>query len=51
MSNPSRWPLRVGLVGYGFAGRIFHAPLVHATPGLELAAICSSPGVAWTRGA
>ncbi|ATU74036.1 oxidoreductase [Komagataeibacter rhaeticus] len=42
MSNPSRWPLRVGLVGYGFAGRIFHAPLVHATPGLELAAICSS---------
>ncbi|KAB8123896.1 oxidoreductase [Komagataeibacter medellinensis] len=42
MPNPHRWPLRVGLVGYGFAGRIFHAPLIHATPGLELAAICSS---------
>jgi scyllo-inositol 2-dehydrogenase (NADP+) len=34
--------LLVGLVGYGFAGRIFHAPLIHATPGMRLAAIVSS---------
>ncbi|MBE7730298.1 oxidoreductase [Komagataeibacter sp. FXV3] len=41
MSTSPRWPLRVGLVGYGFAGRIFHAPLINATPGLELVAVCS----------
>ena len=32
-------PLRVGLVGYGLAGSVFHAPLIAATPGLELAAV------------
>ncbi|MBZ9557539.1 MULTISPECIES: oxidoreductase [unclassified Modicisalibacter] len=32
----------VGLVGYGFASRTFHAPLIQATPGLELAAVSSS---------
>ena len=32
-------PVRVGLVGYGLAGAVFHAPLVAATPGLELAAV------------
>jgi predicted dehydrogenase len=31
--------VRVGLVGYGLGGSTFHAPLVAATPGLELAAI------------
>lgn len=31
--------LRVGLLGYGVAGAVFHAPLVAATPGLELAAV------------
>lgn len=31
--------LRVGLIGYGVAGAVFHAPLVTATPGLELAAV------------
>lgn len=35
-------PLRVGLVGYGFAGKTFHAPLIAATPGLSLAAVASS---------
>ncbi|MET0234811.1 MAG: Gfo/Idh/MocA family oxidoreductase [Kibdelosporangium sp.] len=30
---------RVGILGYGIAGRVFHAPLVSATPGLTLAAI------------
>ncbi|MGW0808057.1 Gfo/Idh/MocA family oxidoreductase [Nonomuraea sp. NPDC002799] len=31
--------IRVGLVGYGTAGAYFHAPLVHATPGLTLTAV------------
>lgn len=34
-------PIRVGLIGYGFAGRTFHAPLIHAVPGLELVAVSS----------
>ncbi|WP_088184590.1 oxidoreductase [Sphingobium sp. Z007] len=34
--------IRVGLVGYGMAGRVFHAPLIRASPGLELAAIVTS---------
>ena len=35
----SRADLRVGLIGYGLAGEAFHAPIIAATPGLELAAI------------
>ena len=35
-------PQRVGLIGFGTAGRFFHAPLLAATPGLELAAIVTS---------
>ncbi|NUR91827.1 MAG: Gfo/Idh/MocA family oxidoreductase, partial [Nonomuraea sp.] len=31
--------IRVGLVGYGVAGAFFHAPLIHATPGLTLGAV------------
>jgi predicted dehydrogenase len=31
--------LRVAIVGYGLAGRFFHAPLIAATPGLRVAAI------------
>ena len=31
--------LRVGLIGFGLAGRSFHAPLIAATPELELATI------------
>lgn len=31
--------LRVGVVGFGLGGRVFHAPLVAATPGLRLAAV------------
>jgi predicted dehydrogenase len=34
--------LRVGLVGYGFAGRTFHAPVLSSVPGLALAAVASS---------
>jgi predicted dehydrogenase len=35
-------PIRVGLVGYGFAGQTFHAPVLSAAPGLVLEAIASS---------
>ena len=35
-------PIRVGLVGYGFAGQTFHAPVLSAVSGLVLAAIASS---------
>jgi len=31
--------IRVGLVGFGLAGRVFHAPLVSSVDGLELAAV------------
>ena len=33
---------RVAIIGYGLAGRVFHAPLITATPGLEVAAIVTS---------
>lgn len=35
-------PLRVGLIGYGYVGRTFHAPLVRSVPGLDLTTIASS---------
>jgi len=38
VSAASQRPLRVGLLGYGLAGRVFHAPLIRACPGLALAA-------------
>jgi predicted dehydrogenase len=31
--------LRVGLVGFGMAGRVFHAPLISSVDGFELAAV------------
>lgn len=34
--------LRAGLVGYGFAGQTFHAPVLSAATGLELGAVASS---------
>lgn len=34
--------LNVALIGFGYAGQTFHAPLIAATPGLRLAAIVSS---------
>ncbi|MCP3138339.1 oxidoreductase [Pyxidicoccus xibeiensis] len=37
-----RAPLRVALLGFGFAGRTFHAPLIQATEGLELRVVASS---------
>lgn len=34
--------LRVGLIGYGFVGKGFHAPLIGATEGMRLTAVASS---------
>ncbi len=37
--------MRVALIGYGVGGAVFHAPLVSATPGLDLAAVVTrDPG-------
>lgn len=33
--------IRVALIGYGFAGRTFHAPLIAAVPGLRLSVVGS----------
>lgn len=35
-------PLRVAIIGYGVAGRVFHAPLVAAQPDMRVAAIVTS---------
>ena len=37
--------IRVALIGFGEAGRQFHAPLISSTPGFTLAVIGSSQGV------
>jgi scyllo-inositol 2-dehydrogenase (NADP+) len=42
MSPEAERPLSVVLLGYGLGGRVFHAPLVVATPGLSLDAIVTS---------
>ncbi|MDV7024095.1 oxidoreductase [Atlantibacter subterraneus] len=34
--------VRVGLIGYGYASKTFHAPLIVGTPGMTLAAVSSS---------
>ncbi len=39
MSAESSDNLSVGVIGYGLAGSVFHAPLVSATPGMTVAAI------------
>jgi len=36
--------IRAGVIGFGLAGRIFHAAVISATPGLELAAIVQRTG-------
>ncbi|HEV8304575.1 MAG TPA: oxidoreductase [Gemmatimonadales bacterium] len=36
--------LNVGLVGFGFAGKVFHAPVIRAVEGLRLAAIVQRSG-------
>lgn len=34
--------IRAGLIGFGYAGRTFHAPLIGATAGIDLVAVASS---------
>lgn len=34
--------IRVGLAGYGLAGSVFHAPLIAATPGMQLTLVATS---------
>lgn len=42
--------LRIGIIGFGLAGRVFHAPLISSVPGLELAAVVErSSGLAAAR--
>ncbi|MFI5985835.1 Gfo/Idh/MocA family oxidoreductase [Streptomyces sp. NPDC051555] len=41
-ATPAGAPLRVGLIGYGLAGSVFHAPLVTATEGLVLDTVVTS---------
>jgi len=36
--------MEVGLIGFGLAGRAFHAPVIRAVPGLNLAAILQRNG-------
>lgn len=38
----ARGRIRVGLIGYGVAGRVFHAPFLAADPAFELAAVVTS---------
>jgi predicted dehydrogenase len=40
--TPKGGDIRVGLVGFGLAGAVFHAPLISATEGLRLAAVVTS---------
>ncbi|MDR7303235.1 Gfo/Idh/MocA family oxidoreductase [Haloactinomyces albus] len=41
MTSPAH-ELRVGLIGYGLAGAVFHAPLIAAEPDLRLDAVVTS---------
>src|SRR2546423_11209238 len=36
--------VQVGLIGFGLGGRVFHAPVISAVPGLKLAAIVERTG-------
>lgn len=40
--NSTSSPARVALIGYGYAARTFHAPLIQAVPGLSLTLVASS---------
>src|SRR5579862_767186 len=37
--------VRVGLIGFGLAGQAFHAPVIRAVPGMQLACILERSGV------
>ncbi len=37
-------PIRVGVVGFGLAGKVFHTAVIRATPGLQLASVVERSG-------
>src|SRR5215467_5882397 len=37
-------PIRTAVLGFGFAGKVFHSPFIAAVPGLELTAIVQRKG-------
>src|SRR2546423_14932574 len=41
--------IHVGLVGFGFAGKVFHAPVIRAVEGLRLSAIVQRHGASDPR--
>src|SRR2546427_6967165 len=41
-AGPTGTPLRVGLIGYGLAGSVFHAPLIAATDALTLGTVVTA---------
>jgi predicted dehydrogenase len=41
-NRPAEVDFHVGLIGYGLAGAVFHAPLISATSGLRLSAIVTA---------
>jgi predicted dehydrogenase len=44
--DDEKQPVRVGLIGYGYAGKTFHAPLIRSVPGLTLTHVGSSKPMA-----
>jgi len=44
MSAASNDPIKAAVIGFGLAGRVFHAPFISAVPGLHLAAIVQRSG-------
>jgi len=44
VTGKSMADIRVGVVGFGLAGRVFHAPFVSAVPGLRLTGIVQRSG-------
>src|SRR6266581_3993831 len=43
-ASPSHAPVNVGLVGFGLAGRVFHAPLLASSPHFRLSHIVERHG-------
>ncbi len=44
MEVAARPEIKVAIIGFGLAGRVFHAPFVHAVPGLRLSYIVQRHG-------
>jgi len=42
---PTTQPIRVGIIGFGLSGRVFHAPFVATNPAFRLDLIATLLGV------